>query len=181
VCQRLVTTTPTSFVPTTPLVQNSVPSWDNATTAIQCVHFVQWHCGNHVGNFHNGAGTALSMADVMQQSNHHQYDHDFVCRDHPFLGNCDPKCQHHFHHYLQLQQQQEVRDCILAQDAIGWSLVMTGLIANEWAVVQEAFMNKANETAVFWMRPLGSLLLLTPCSFQQSDGQSPAPNRCVPL
>jgi hypothetical protein len=40
----------------------------------------------------------------------------------------------------------EVRNCLLAQNKIGWNLVMRGLIANEWAAVQESFYNKANET-----------------------------------
>jgi hypothetical protein len=36
----------------------------------------------------------------------------------------------------------EVGNCLLAQRAIAWNLVMRGLLSNEWAVVQEAFANK---------------------------------------
>jgi hypothetical protein len=40
----------------------------------------------------------------------------------------------------------EVKNCILAQNDIGWNLAMRGIIANEWSVVQEAFTNRDNET-----------------------------------
>jgi hypothetical protein len=40
----------------------------------------------------------------------------------------------------------EIRNCLIAQKAIGWNLVMRGLLANEWAVVQEAFVNEQDDS-----------------------------------
>jgi hypothetical protein len=40
----------------------------------------------------------------------------------------------------------EIRNCLIAQNKIGWNLAMRGLLANEWAVVQETFVNEQDDT-----------------------------------
>jgi hypothetical protein len=40
----------------------------------------------------------------------------------------------------------EIRNCLIAQSAIGWNLVLRGLLANVWAAVQETFTNKQDDT-----------------------------------
>jgi hypothetical protein len=40
----------------------------------------------------------------------------------------------------------EMRNCLVAQNKIGWNLVLRGLLANEWTVVQEEFTNVEDET-----------------------------------
>jgi hypothetical protein len=40
----------------------------------------------------------------------------------------------------------EIRNCLIAHNAIGWNLAMRGILANEWAVVQEASVNEQDES-----------------------------------
>jgi hypothetical protein len=40
----------------------------------------------------------------------------------------------------------KIRNCLITQNKIGWNVVMCGLVANEWATVQEAFKNEQDKT-----------------------------------